>query len=85
MKQFSLFRKLQKLHGLIKGGHTGTPEELAARLDTSDRNLYLLIGRLKEYGAEIAYVHDLGYVYKNNFNLIIDIRAGEQGEEVDLL
>ena len=47
--------RLHQLHQRIKAENTGSPAHIAKQLCTSRRNIYFLVGKLKFYGAKIAY------------------------------
>ncbi|MDF2191992.1 HTH domain-containing protein [Paraflavitalea sp. CAU 1676] len=47
--------RLQTLDRLIRIKGTGTPKQLADRLDISERTLYRLIDTMRSLGAPIAY------------------------------
>lgn len=73
LKQLCL---LDRLDQLIRMKATGTPSQLANRLDVSERTVYNLIGHLKSLGAEIAYSRDrMSFIYENeilfSFQLVI--------------
>ena len=46
---------LQRIDHLIRTRATGSPTQLAARLDTSERKVYRLLGELRDQGFPIAY------------------------------
>ncbi|MFN0215676.1 MAG: hypothetical protein ACKVT2_15570 [Saprospiraceae bacterium] len=46
---------LQRIDHLVRTRATGPPVQLAGRLGTSERNLYRLIGELRDQGFPIAY------------------------------
>ena len=45
-------RRIHKIHKLIKGQQTGSPEDLASLICVSRRELYYIIEVLKNMGAE---------------------------------
>ena len=47
--------RLCKLHELVRLEQTGTPNELAERLEISRSQLYKMLETLKEYGVDIKY------------------------------
>ena len=62
--------RFQKLDTLIKTECTGTPMELANKLEISRSHLYRLIENLKDYGADICYSRKkLNFYYKKPFNI----------------
>lgn len=46
---------LQRIDHLVRARATGTPKQLAGRLQTCERNIYRLIGHLRDIGLPIAY------------------------------
>lgn len=67
LKQLERYKKLDDL---IKNENTGSPIELANRLEISRSHLYRLIGILKDYGAEINYCRrNNTFRYNDYFNL----------------
>ncbi|MDR2585028.1 MAG: HTH domain-containing protein [Prevotellaceae bacterium] len=62
---------LQRLHLLINEGQTGTPLELAQKLQISRRHLYNMINLLKDSGADIKYSRSLQtFFYTKPFKLL---------------
>lgn len=56
MHTFDLMvKRIQRLHHLIKIKGTGTPAQLAARMEFSERSIYEYMRGMKENGAPIAY------------------------------
>lgn len=56
--------RIERLHLLIKRKATGTPKELANRLEVSEASVYEYIKTLKEMGAPVAYdIYRKSYVY----------------------
>ncbi len=47
--------RIQIIHRLIRNRATGTPGDLAQRLDLSESMVYNYLGFMKENGAPIAY------------------------------
>lgn len=71
MNLFKDIEQIERLHGLICRKGTGTPEELANRLNTSKRNVYRLIDALKSHGFPIAYDKKRGsYFYETEVTFI---------------
>ena len=63
---------LERLDGLIKRKATGTPTQLAKRVNLSKRTLHDVLGVMESMGAPIQY--DLSrrtYFYKYNVNFTI--------------
>jgi predicted transcriptional regulator len=66
MKFIKQLERYQKLDDLIKQEKTGTPNDLAEKLELSRSHLYRLLGDLKDYGAEIKYCRKMNtFQYKN--------------------
>ena len=66
--------RLQKMHKLIKTGHTGTPVEFAARLGISRRQLYNELDSLKLIEAPVKYSRELeSFIYADFFELEIKL------------
>lgn len=63
IKLFDDLFLLQRLDQLIRTRATGTPCDLAERLGTSKRDVYRLIGSLRDQGFPIAYDRDNGTCY----------------------
>jgi len=57
------FNRLERLAFLIQRKATGSPEELAERLDVSRRTVYNLIDLLRDQGAEIDYCRSRASFY----------------------
>jgi len=64
--------RLSRFHKLIQKEITGTPRELANKFNISERNIYLMIDWLKDYGATIKYDRKRKtYFYPKAFELKI--------------
>lgn len=60
-------KRLQRIDRLIRIKGTGTPSELAKKLNLSESCLYKDIALLKEWGAPIAYCRECrSYYYTTN-------------------
>jgi len=46
---------IERMDGLIRRKATGTPQQLAQRLQISERSVYNLIDQMKQLGGPIAY------------------------------
>lgn len=58
--------RIEELDCLIQSEKTGRPNELAENLDLSVRQIYRLIGFMKNHGAEIEFNdHKQSYTYVN--------------------
>jgi len=65
---------LQQLHNLIANEHTGTPKEMAALMQISERSVHLLIEQLRDYNANICYSRSRKtYYYCEDFDLQVSI------------
>ncbi len=80
-------KRIQKLHRLIDNQCTGSPDDLAALICISRRDLYYILQQLKRMGAQIRYNRARKtFCYTNNFNLNMEIKISCLGEkEMDLL
>ncbi len=82
MKLLEQIERLNRLHQLIKYRRTGTPKELAGKLQLSTSMVYKLLEELKTKEVPIRYSKDLRtYYYTSPFlmNIVIDFRF-VQGE-----
>lgn len=62
--------KLDRLHQLIRRRGTGTPNELAERLDVCKRTVHNLIDALRDLGAPVAYCPNrCSYYYEYEIEL----------------
>jgi predicted DNA-binding transcriptional regulator YafY len=74
MKTIKNLERLQQLHELIEGENTGSPKELAYKMNTSERSIFNLIDQLKDFEASICYSRkSKTYYYHNDFQLKINI------------
>ena len=66
--------RIDRVDKHIKRRSTGTPEEFAAKLNISKRQLFRMIEKLKDYGAPIGYSRTLNtFYYKdNNFEMKVN-------------
>lgn len=55
MKLFDQIERINRLHDLIRSRSTGTPRELARRLQISESRLYQIIEELKNMEVPIEY------------------------------
>lgn len=51
----SKIKQIERIDNLIRMKNTGSPMELSERLNISERQLYNIIGLMKEMGAPIYY------------------------------
>ena len=76
---------LYRLHHLIRRRATGTPPELADRLDISERSLHRFLHVLRTHGAEIKYCRQRNsYRYVNDFDLELILTIQVDGEQFRL-
>lgn len=76
MKFIKQIERLQKLNKLLTQQNTGSPDELAKRLNLKRTQLYEVMDQLKLEGAPIAYNRKLGtFYYTSNFNLEINLQV----------
>ncbi|MCJ7467956.1 MAG: HTH domain-containing protein, partial [Maribacter sp.] len=74
MKSIKNLERLSQLHALIENERTGSPKDLANRMNISERLVYNLIEQLKDFEASICY--DRGrktYYYSDDFQLQVKI------------
>lgn len=58
--------RVERVDQLIRRKSTGSPKELAAKLEISQRSLFELINQMKDLGAPISYSKARrSYVYTN--------------------
>lgn len=64
MSMTKYLERVQRMDQLIRHKATGTPKELAVKLELSERSLYELLSQMKDLGAPIAYCKSSrSYVY----------------------
>ena len=74
MKLLEQIERINRLHELIKHRRTGTPDQLARRLNLSTSMVYKLMDELKLREVPIEYSRQLGtYYYSRNFQMKISI------------
>ena len=65
-------RQIKRLHELIKRKATGSPKQLADRMNISRATAFRRVEDLKDLGAEIAYCRDRqSYYYELPFELVL--------------
>lgn len=75
-------KRLRKIHELISGQNTGSPEKLAAAICVSRSELYYILRELKKMGAQISYDRrKRSFCYVNNFKLDMEIKVSYLGEQ----
>ncbi|MCK6690901.1 MAG: hypothetical protein L6Q97_02235 [Thermoanaerobaculia bacterium] len=79
MKIFEDLFLLQRVDYLIRTRATGTPAQLARRLETCERNIFRLIGQLRDIGLPILYDKKLEtYYYAEPVKLEFSIAVGAE-------
>lgn len=74
MKTLKNLERLQQIHELIEAENTGTPGELANKMNVSERLVYNLIEQLKDFEAVISYSRkSKTYYYCEDFELRVNI------------
>ena len=82
MKLFEEINLLERLDQLIRLKATGTPYELAKRLDLSEREVYRIIAELRSKDIRIAYSKQKrSYYYENETFLRFQACVIENGKE----
>lgn len=82
MNSIKTLARLEKLHRLIHQEKTGTPKELATRMHLSERLVYNLIDRLKDYDAVIAYDRSRKtYYYTEEFVFCVNLSLSINGSD----
>ncbi len=72
-----ILNRLERLDYLIRSKSTGTPVELAQRLDISQRTLYEFISEMRDLGACIKYSkRRQTYYYEKNGRFWVGFREG---------
>lgn len=88
MKNIKHIERLQQLHNLICMECTGSPKEVAHRMEVSERTVYYLIEQLRDYEAKIGYDRSRRtYYYKEDFVLEVNfsICIGAQNEVMEIM
>jgi predicted DNA-binding transcriptional regulator YafY len=68
MNPFDTIDRLYNIHKLIQQEETGTPDEFAQQFHLSRRQLYNILGELKDYGAVIKHNRTKHtFYYANDF------------------
>lgn len=74
MKTLKNLERLQHLHNLIDNENTGSPAQIAKKMDISERLVYNLIDQLKDFEASICYDRkSRTYYYCDDFQLQVNI------------
>jgi hypothetical protein len=62
----SNIRTIKTIDGLIQSHQTGSPDDLAKKVDMSPRNVYVILKFMRSLGAAIEYSPTLkSYYYQN--------------------
>ena len=81
-KLFERLRQLERLDQLIRMKATGSPKDLARRMEVSERTIHNLMNSLKLFGAEIGYCRNReSYYYLNEIKFRFDIVIEEEKME----
>lgn len=65
-------KQIKRLHSLVERKSTGTPDQLARKLNTSRATVFRRVDDLKGLGAEILYDKDRQtYYYRDPFQLVL--------------
>ncbi|WP_276358917.1 HTH domain-containing protein [Daejeonella sp. H1SJ63] len=82
MKLLEQIERINRLHELIKHRRTGTPSQLARRLNLSTSMVYKLMDELRLRDVPVEYSRQLGtYFYSRNFQMRISIEFRPLTEE----
>lgn len=82
MKLLEQIERINRLHEMIKYRRTGTPQQLARRLNLSASMVYKLMDELKLREVPIEYSRQLGsYYYSRSFQMKISIDFKTIAEE----
>ena len=82
MKLLEQIERINRLHEMIKYRRTGTPQQLARRLNLSTSIVYKLMDELKLREVPIEYSRQLGsYYYSRSFQMKISIDFKTIAEE----
>ncbi len=74
MDIFESIRRFHRIHELISQESTGTPDELAQRLQLQKRQVYNMLEKLRGQGAIIEYSHTKrSYYYAEGFEFELKI------------
>lgn len=79
MNLFDDLFMLQRIDHLIRMQATGTPAQLASRLQVSERKVYRLLEQLKDQGFPIAYDKQKdSYYYETVVKIEFSVVVGEE-------
>ncbi|MGB5647455.1 DNA-binding protein [Muriicola sp.] len=88
MNTIKTLERLQRIHFLIEKECTGSPYELACKMNVSERSIYNLIDYLRDFEAIIRYDRSRKtYYYQNKFSLSLQISLsiGTDDEVTEIL
>lgn len=66
MRFYEYQEKLIRIQELAKRSATGSPKELAVKIDVSERTLFRLVQNIKEQGVQIEYCRKINTYFINN-------------------
>lgn len=66
MNFYEYYKKLNRIQELASRNATGSPKELAKKLNVSERTLYRLVHKLKNQGVSIEYCRKINTYWINN-------------------
>ena len=66
MRFYEYQEKLIRIQELAKRNATGSPKELAERINVSERTLFRLVQNIKEQGVQIEYCRKISTYFINN-------------------
>ena len=76
MDIYKYFNRVQQLHTLLKRKGTGTPRELAKKLNLSERQTLEYVRELKDSGIPIAFCkHQKTYYYEKEVIFTFEFRT----------
>lgn len=85
MSIIKYFFRLQRLHQLIRLKSTGTPDELAEKLELSERHVRDCILEMKELGAPIAFCRKRKtyyYTKETHFDFGFRVLSTDDAQEI---
>ncbi len=82
MTALKFIDRIERIHFLIRRGGTGSPKELASRLNLSESMVYEYIKTLKALGAPLMYDADRqSYIYEKPCSLNLSYQMEELDSE----
>lgn len=66
MNFYEFYKNLNRIQELASRNATGSPKELAKKLNVSERTLYRLVRELKNQGVLIEYCRKINTYWINN-------------------